>query len=773
MAIDGNVALIGAEREDEDENESNTLSGAGSAYFYEICENPEIPEITADMYQVCAGEMVTLSFSGSNLNGANSWEWYSVTCAGNPEGSGTSIQVNPMETTTYFVRGESGCETSNTCAFITIEVFEECPETDILSFDVPDQVGDEIINLTDHTVKIEVELETDRADLTPTIVTSTNGSIDPASGVSQDFTNPLTYTVTAENDDTQEWTVTVTNVSNTATDILSFSFEEETGDASIDVDNHTVTIEVEHGSDLTDLTPTITVSSGATIDPESGVTGDFSNDVAYTVTAEDEATQQEWTVTVTEEAAPKSMETDVLTFSFSEQTGAAVIDAENHTITIEVQNETDLTALVPTITVSNGAAIDPASGVAGDFSDAVVYTVTAEDETAQQEWTVTVTEEEKPKSSETDILTFSFVEQTSPAVINTENHTISIQVKFETDLSSLTPSLSVSDGATYFPTGALDFNQDVIITVTAEDGSTQQDWTVHVTEEEAPPNTATEILSFSLTEQVQTAIIDADNHTVDITVNPNADLTGMEPDVTVSEGATYSPSGPVDFSSPVPFMVTAEDEVTTQEWKVTVKQEVTTGFGEELDEIAVIKDWVNSGGSLFLIADHMPLGGCAEDLAAAFGFEFTNGFVVDTTKEGNAVGTAVFTKENGLLFENSITNGRNSDEKVSKVVSFMGQAFKIPDGAQPLTVFDENWINLLPRKAWEFDESTPRQPAVGWYQGAYMKFGEGRIVMSGEAAMFSAQLAGPDQVPMGMNVPEAEQNYQFLLNIIHWLDGQI
>ena len=43
----------------------------------------------------------------------------------------------------------------------------------------------------------------------------------------------------------------------------------------------------------------------------------------------------------------------------------------------------------------------------------------------------------------------------------------------------------------------------------------------------------------------------------------------------------------------------------------------------------------------------------------------------------------------------------------------------------------------------------------------------------GEAAMFTAQLQGPEKNPMGMNQPSAKQNPQFLLNTIHWLDGRL
>jgi hypothetical protein len=35
--------------------------------------------------------------------------------------------------------------------------------------------------------------------------------------------------------------------------------------------------------------------------------------------------------------------------------------------------------------------------------------------------------------------------------------------------------------------------------------------------------------------------------------------------------------------------------------------------------------------------------------------------------------------------------------------------------------------------------------------------------------MFSAQLAGPEATPFGMNDPVASQNPRLLLNLVHWL----
>lgn len=186
-------------------------------------------------------------------------------------------------------------------------------------------------------------------------------------------------------------------------------------------------------------------------------------------------------------------------------------------------------------------------------------------------------------------------------------------------------------------------------------------------------------------------------------------------------------------------------------------------------EIETVKNWVYDGGSLFLIADHMPMSGAAEDLAKEFGFEFTNGFVLDSKGEG----IVNFNTNNGTLIESIITKGRDNSENVNKIISFTGQGFRIPDDAVSIMTFDKNYFNLLPDTAWVFNEDIEKINVEGWSQGAYKKFGKGRVVVSGEAAMFTAQLAGPEKFKAGMNSDIAGENYILLLNIIHWLDGKL
>ena len=61
--------------------------------------------------------------------------------------------------------------------------------------------------------------------------------------------------------------------------------------------------------------------------------------------------------------------------------------------------------------------------------------------------------------------------------------------------------------------------------------------------------------------------------------------------------------------------------------------------------------------------------------------------------------------------------------------------------------------------------------ADGMLQGAVLLAGRGRVAVFGEAAMFSAQVSGEARRPMGMNMPSASQNPQFLINVAHWLAG--
>jgi len=256
------------------------------------------------------------------------------------------------------------------------------------------------------------------------------------------------------------------------------------GPANIDKLWHTISIEVPSGTDATALIPTIELSAGAQILPGSGTAGNFTAPLIYTVVAEDGTTRQIWTVTV---HVLINDQTDIESFSLGKSEGLARIDKLSFSVELDVPYGTDVSALVPAITISVGATILPGSGVQVDFTNPVTYLVTAEDGATEQKWIITV---RAVPNDQTDIESFSFAEEAGPATINKLLHSVSIEVEQETDLSTLIPSIDLSEGASIDPGSdqITDFNTPVVYTVTAEDGVSVQNWTVTVTSREEAVN---------------------------------------------------------------------------------------------------------------------------------------------------------------------------------------------------------------------------------------------------------------------------------------------
>jgi hypothetical protein len=97
-----------------------------------------------------------------------------------------------------------------------------------------------------------------------------------------------------------------------------------------------------------------------------------------------------------EKSSAKEIETFVIAGAVSAEIGETA-----PTVSIVMPATANLTSLVPTITVSEGASVSPASGVAQNFSAPVAYTVTAEDGSTKV-WTVTVTKAAPLGNSDTE-----------------------------------------------------------------------------------------------------------------------------------------------------------------------------------------------------------------------------------------------------------------------------------------------------------------------------------------------------------------------------------
>lgn len=163
----------------------------------------------------------------------------------------------------------------------------------ITSFDFDSLSVAGVINESAHTVSLTVPYGTDVTNLTPTIV-HTGDSISPASGVPQNFTSPVIYTVTAVNSTTQDYTVAVTVEAPSTVTTVSSSTYTVTTDTISDVPYGTS--KATFLSNLTKDDPNQTWDDSAIND--SVLTGD-----KLVVTAEDGTTTRTYTVSV-DEVAP-------------------------------------------------------------------------------------------------------------------------------------------------------------------------------------------------------------------------------------------------------------------------------------------------------------------------------------------------------------------------------------------------------------------------------------------------------------------------------------
>ena len=166
--------------------------------------------------------------------------------------------------------------------------------------------------------------------------------------------------------------------------ILEFRVDSVYG--TVDEDTKMVRLDFPAGTDVTHLTPTIIISNYATIEPKSGVAQDFTNPVYYTVTSLSGSTSQYMVEALVHNA---DNEKSILSFRFDALDESGVIDQIARKISFVLPAGTDVTQLIPTIEVSEGATVDPASGVAQDFTNPVTYTVTAQNGTTAV-YTVTV-----------------------------------------------------------------------------------------------------------------------------------------------------------------------------------------------------------------------------------------------------------------------------------------------------------------------------------------------------------------------------------------------
>ncbi len=485
----------------------------------------------------------------------------SITVLDDPQISGETENdyTGPV---TYTVTAAKG----GTAEYLVTVIVAPDTAKEITAFGFPSASATGIIDGTN--ISVTVPYDTDVTALVATFnTTGASITVGPAAQTSgetaNDFTNPVTYRVTAADSSYQDYTVTVTIALNTAKNITAFSIPSAPATGIIDGLNISVT--VPYGTDVTALVATFSttgasVKVGETTQVSAGTPNDFTEPVTYRVTAAN-SSHQDYTVTVAIALSPAK---NITAFSIPSAPATGVISGLNISVTVPYgTNVTDLVATFSTTgaSVKVGETIQISEGTPNDFTEPVTYRVTAAD-SSYQDYVVTVTIALNPAK---EITAFSIPSAPATGVIDGLN--ISMTVPYGTNVTALvatfsTTGASVKVGETTQVSAGTpnDFTEPVTYRVTAANSS-HQDYIVTVA---VALNPAMEITAFSIPSAGATGYISGSS--ISVTVPGGTDVNALVATFSttgafVMVGSTTQTSGgtPNDFTEPVTYRVTAAD----------------------------------------------------------------------------------------------------------------------------------------------------------------------------------------------------------------------
>ena len=187
-------------------------------------------------------------------------------------------------------------------------------------------------------------------------------------------------------------------------------------------------------------------------------------------------------------------------------------------------------------------------------------------------------------SEHADFESFSIAAQKSCSV-DTLKSTISVVMPYGTNRGSLLAAFTLSPGAYAKVAGNLqvskntlnNFNNPLVYRIYAETRAIQKEWTINV---QNAKNTACDVLSFAVKGLTKSVKINSSDKSILIRVDESADLKHLPVQFEISPGATawagkneiLKNSVTMDFSRKVEIRVQAEDGITSDLWKVTIKK---------------------------------------------------------------------------------------------------------------------------------------------------------------------------------------------------------
>lgn len=439
---------------------------------------------------------------------------------------------------------------------------------------------------------------------TPMIEVSEGASISPASGLAQDFSQPVTYKVTsAGGRQTKTYTVTGIRLKDTNARVEHMMIEGGQGCVEDDVkmEGTDIYFYVNYHSTPAQLQSIkldfLLSSINATIEPVEGREPDFSavGYAKYKVTAENENVYVVYTVHKVVKPNTDAMITSFVLTGDSNTDPILVSqpeldpgDQSKYSFLVKYRaTDSEIDALVPVIEVSEGASYEIKPGSPEYFSQGVItYVVTAENGTDKTEYTARYV---RDKNDEARIIT-----------VNTEGTIVSNPVVDETakkvslyaastitdaQIKAFRPDFVLSDNATVATLDPAESNFDYLGTgvkyvVTAENGTDKQTYTVIIDRE---ARNSAKITALALTgtqadllESVNITENEGGTGTIAITLKPTAAKTKirLSPAITHSAGSTMTPASGAEveftYGTAVRYTVTAEDGITIKHYDVTV-----------------------------------------------------------------------------------------------------------------------------------------------------------------------------------------------------------
>jgi hypothetical protein len=261
---------------------------------------------------------------------------------------------------------------------------------------LPGAVGS--IDEATKTIAVSVPSGTDVTALVSTFATTGTvvkvGAAVQTSGVTaNNFTAPVAYTVTDAIGNSATYTVTVTAATAASKATTAFSFAGYPAVAgTIDETAKTIAVSLPNGSSVTALvakfaTTGSTVKVGTTVQTSGVTANDFTNPVAYVVTAAD-GSAVTYTVTVTVAAGSAKVVTAYSIAGFPLDAGVIDETVTPKTIAVNLPKGTDVTALIAKFTTTGisakvGTKVQVSTATANDFTTSpVAYLVSAADGSA-------------------------------------------------------------------------------------------------------------------------------------------------------------------------------------------------------------------------------------------------------------------------------------------------------------------------------------------------------------------------------------------------------